>query len=785
MVLKKSIFGVDKNLMAVELAKTALWLHTFTVGAPLSFLDHHLKHGDSLHGERLPAVQSGLQNLGMLFQQSEMDRLQRAAQNLQQVADFTDVDIAEVRLSKQLAEGAEAQVAPLHALLDFWRAMRWLVPLWPPDKPEKLARLGDDTLRQALGEVLAPQRNLVATLHSGHLGGRGAGVEAANALLQRTRALAQQEHFLHWWTAFPTAFTGANPGFDAVIGNPPWDRIKLQEVEWFAERDPGIAAQPRAADLKRLIGALQQKKAPLAAEYALAVERAETNARVLSKAGDYPLLGGGDVNLYSLFVERAQALVKPSGVVALLTPSGIAADKGAAEFFKSIATTGRLGALFDFENKKVFFPDVHASFKFCTLVFGGEQRVFANSRCAFFLHALSDLDDDERRLELTAQDFALVNPNTGAAPVFRSPRDASILMRMHRAHPVLVRHGALSESRGQLPDVKAWPVRYATLFHMTSDSALFKKQAELQALGYEAAPLGRWRKGALEALPLYEGKMVQMYEHRAADVVVHLQNLKRAAQQEAVANSEKLQADRYPQPQYWVQTERIPPDQRFDYCLAYKSVTAPSNMRTMIAALVPSSGVGNIMALLCSANRNDADHPRWISLLAANINSFAYDFALRQKVQGQNLNWFIVEQSCVVNPARFEDPLPQAFTAAMCKAGLMNGQHANPTVADFVMPQVLALSYTAHDLAPFARDLGYVDAHGAVLPPFTWNDEDRRTRLAALDALFFYLYGLGEDDAGYMLDTFNIVRQQDEAAFGRYRTKEDVRALLRLLPAPA
>ena len=115
----------------------------------------------------------------------------------------------------------------------------------------------------------------------------------------------------------------------------------------------------------------------------------------------------------------------------------------------------------------------------------------------------------------------------------------------------------------------------------------------------------------------------------------------------------------------------------------------------------------------------------------------------------------------------------------------MNGHHPAPTIADFVLPQVLALSYTAHDLAPFARDLGYVDEQGQVLPPIRWDDEDRRRRLAALDALFFWLYGLGADDAAYVLDTFPIVRAQDEARFGRYRTKEEVLALLGLLPAAA
>ena len=112
---------------------------------------------------------------------------------------------------------------------------------------------------------------------------------------------------------------------------------------------------------------------------------------------------------------------------------------------------------------------------------------------------------------------------------------------------------------------------------------------------------------------------------------------------------------------------------------------------------------------------------------------------------------------------------------------LMNGHHPVPTVADFVVPQVLALTYTAHDMAPFARDLGYVDAAGQVLPPFVWNDEERRTRLAALDALFFWLYGINAGDAAYILDTFPSVREQDTKAFGSYRTKADVLERLGLL----
>jgi hypothetical protein len=117
----------------------------------------------------------------------------------------------------------------------------------------------------------------------------------------------------------------------------------------------------------------------------------------------------------------------------------------------------------------------------------------------------------------------------------------------------------------------------------------------------------------------------------------------------------------------------------------------------------------------------------------------------------------------------------------MREAKLMNGYHDDPTVADCVIPQVLALTYTAHDMAAFAKDLGFVDKEGVVLPPFVWNETERRARMAALDAVFFYLYGLDADDAAYIMDSFPIVREQDIKAFGQYQTRVDVLAWLALL----
>ena len=249
-------------------------------------------------------------------------------------------------------------------------------------------------------------------------------------LFEKVQELVAEERFCNWQVMFPGVWSEwedfeLHGGFDAVIGNPPWDRIKLQQVEWFATRRREIALAPRAADRKRMIAQLEKVEDPLAEDFGKAKERAEQAARVARTCGDYPLLSGGDLNLYSLFVERALTIVKSDGMVGLLIPSGIASDKTAAKFFKGVATEGRLKALYDFENRKIFFPDVHASFKFCVFV-ASVLPTEELTKYASYLHNIEELNDPMRCFSLTAKDFSNVNPNTGTAPVFRSRRDAEL-----------------------------------------------------------------------------------------------------------------------------------------------------------------------------------------------------------------------------------------------------------------------------------------------------------------------------------------------------------------------
>ncbi len=737
MVLKRCVHGVDKNPMAVELAKVSLWLHTFTVGAPLGFLDHHLRCGDSLFGSWVREGLDGAQKRGnSLFLHEFIEQAREAASPMREVERLTDAEIAEAQESAERFAQVEGMTRPLSTFLSLLRALDWLKP---KDKEE----------REALHDFFNGSFGNPVDIAQGAPPQQKKNVSCLAALLEKARALMEEERFLHWEAAFPGVWTDWKSvehrgGFDAVIGNPPWERVKLQQVEWFVARRPKIAKAPRAADRKRMIADLEKAQDPLAREFAEASERAKAAAETARTCGNYPLLSRGDVNLYSLFVERAMSLVKQTGAVGLLVPSGIASDKTAAAFFKSVATEGRLKTLYDFENKKVFFPDVHASFKFCVFV-ASPSPTWDSARCAFFLHALDELNDEERCFALRAEDFARVNPNTGTAPIFRTRRDAELTASIYERLPVLV-----DRSSGE--EVKAWPVEYSTMFHMTNDSHLFRTREEL--MNQEGAwPTGNNRYDSPSGawVPLYEGKMVQAFDHRAARVVVNLENPHRPAQS-VPATLVQLQDQKWlPDPQFWV-SENETSFPGIPYLLAFKDVTAPTNVRSMIAALVPSVGVGNTLPVVSIESQHQVN----AALLLANFNAMLFDYVARQKVQGQHLNWYIVEQLPVVPPETYETT-----------------RFGPKTAGEIVREAVLELTYTAHDMAPFARDVGCVDESGSVLPPFVWNEERRLHLRAKLDAVFFHLYGVVDpDDVAYVYSTFPIVEREEVKAHGRYLSRD-------------
>ena len=752
MVLKRCIYGVDKNPLTVELAKVSLWLHSFTVGAPLSFLDHHLRCGDSLVGMSVTEATGELNRLGGLFASSAITGAEAATSGMQQIEEMSDADIAEVQESASLFRGVEDTTADVRGLLDFLCGLRWMTA--GMKKRERISF--ESPLVETLGSRPDAAYALLSRGESSEAGLDDVHDPGFDRIWSDARSIADRERFLHWQVAFPGVWQGwqdASPsgGFDAVIGNPPWDRIKLQEVEWFATRRPELALAPTAAARRAGIRKLRSDGDPLVEDYDDAKEQADRMGQLVRGSGHYPLLGSGDINLYSLFVERAMGLVKPDGVVGLLTPSGIYADRTAARFFKSVSTSGRVSSILDFENRKIFFKDVHASFKFCALIFGGAERRFDETECAFFMHDTETVRDPDRCFPLAPDDFDRVNPNTGTAPVFRTRRDADITQGIYERQPVLVNHS------GQ-KDNSVWPVRYRRMFDMSNDSELFRTAAQLKAGGFYPVEGNRWKKGDELCLPLYQGRMIGQFDHRANSVRVNPESAYNPYLSEDVTEEQHADPWFSPTAQHSVPESAINQivSEDFGWTIAYRRIARSTDARTMISTIVPKSGFGDSVFLLMpdvGLSATDA------SLVTGNLNSFSFDFIARQKLHGTNLSWYLMEQLPFIAPDDYG-----------CRFG-------GTTAYQIVRDHVMRLTYTAYDMRPFAQDVGY-DGE-----PFTWDDEERRHLRARLDALYFHLYGLNKEDAEYVMETFPIVRRHDNAAFGFYRTRDMVLAYMNALAA--
>jgi len=235
-------------------------------------------------------------------------------------------------------------------------------------------------------------------------------------------------------------------------------------------------------------------------------------------------------------------------------------------------------------------------------------------------------------------------------------------------------------------------------------------------------------------LPLYEAKMMRQFTHRWATYQPN-------GKMRDMTLDELRDPHSVPLPRYWVDEREI--EARLEHwdrgwLLGFREVTNVTNERSAILTIIPRTSVGHKMPLIFDI----LSEPTQATLLLACTNAYVHDFATRQKIGGMSLSYFIAKQLPVI-------PL-HTYT---------------PALLDFITPRVLELTYTAWDLQPFARDLGYQGA------PFVWDDDRRFLMRCELDALYFHLYGIGRDDVDYIMETFPIVKRKDEAAHGEYRTK--------------
>lgn len=753
-VVDRCIYGVDLNPMAAELAKVSLWLESVQPGRALSFLNAHIKVGNALLGTTPALLVPGLPDEAftaldgddkkLVASLRKRNRQEREGQG--NLFGQAGISVANANLART---AREMDALPNVTLADVHLAQRRFFEF--DNSPAlKQARAVADAWCSAFVAVKAPGKPEIthATIERLTDGGTPGGATAASLA-----ELSAQYRFFHWHLEFPQIFTvadtvsgGSGPGwtggFSCVLGNPPWERIKLQEQEFFAALDPEIAAAPNAAARKRLIVALVERNPALHNAYETAKRRADGESQLMRLSGRFPLCGRGDINTYAVFAEHDRAIVADRGRLGVILPTGIATDATTQHFFKDVVVRRALVALYSFENEGLIFSGVHHAFKFCLLLLSGHGLVTPRAQFAFYLRHPHELRREGAHFELSPDELLLLNPNTGTCPLFRARRDAEIALAIYRRWPVLIRRGATDNSRTGNP----WGLSFMSMFHMANDSGLFRTRDQLGADGWTLSGNVFERHaedGSTDLMrPLYVGLMVTFFDHRAADVVRSETVTQRQNQPSYISDEEKCDPKRVARPAYWVSADevqaRLHGRWSRPWLLGIGDVTSATNWRTAVCSAFPLAGAGHSLPLLFPLERPE--------LLVTALSSLVFDFVSRQKVGGNHLTFFILEQLPVPPPAAFDEACPW---------------DASVTYAEWIGPRVLELTYTAHDMAPFARDLGDTGS------PFRWDVKRRADLRAELDACFFHLYGLDRDDTEYVLGTFPIASRREPGLAGR------------------
>jgi hypothetical protein len=755
-VVAQCIYGVDLNPMAAELAKVSLWLEAVEPGKPMAFLDANIRVGNALLGTTPALLAAGVPDEAFvaltgddkkvvaalkkenkrqrqqaergeqhdtLFGEAAESKTNRGlAAELSAITDgLTDASLSEIhQAAKRLAdfEGSTQRQQAITA------ADAWCAAFTQPKTTET--------------EQIAVTDEVVRSLAQGSVG--------SPASLALINSESVRHRFFHWHLEFPQIFDsggtrssqGWSGGFTVMSGNPPWERVKLQEKEYFDDV-PEIAAASNASARKKLIKGLRETDPVLWDSWQRAYRAAEATSQFLRVSGRYPLTGAGDVNTYQVFAETFRDLIHPDGRCGFITPTGLATDATTAPFFADSLRTKRLVAFYDFETGPEIWRGIgHNRFRFATSVLTGSPASDdREAQLAFVLKHPRELDG-ERVIRISNEDLRSLNPNTGTLPLFRSRRDAEITIGIYRRHPVLIREG---DSEGN-----PWGLSFRTMFHMTNDSYRFLSAEQLEAMGADFDGWS-WVQGEQRWLPLYEAKMVNLYDARFSTY----KNLPTDYEGTALPRlTDGEHADPWVEPlaRYWVDQRAVAEVASeftdLPFLLGWRDLTNQGNERTTISCLIPISAVGNTFMLASTKGAAES-----ASLMMGVMGSLAFDFVARQKLSATHLNYFTVKQIAA--------PTPEVLS--------LTPSWLNEPLATWLIPRVLELTYTSHRMTPYARSLGYDG------PPFAWNPQRRALLRAEIDAAMMHAYGLKRDEVEHVLNSFRVLRKYEERDFGEFRTK--------------
>lgn len=804
-VISRCVYAVDYNPDAVELCKVVLWIEGYCAGKPLSFLDHHIRCGNSVLGvsdlqmlidgvpdkaltaedkdtlkalkklnqEAVKAVNGNTGNEPTFgfenpFGIEEMSIAQIGLADKIRFINHLPEDTLEQEIVKQLRWQelmASARVDCLRRACDIYA-----YAFYHTVKADELYKDKGGTDKELDLEAEVPytktvMRALQEIEAMEHLE-KGEPLPTYYRQLSadfktEVKRIAEEQRFFHWCVEFPEVFA-ANKGFDVMCGNPPWDKLQMEEEKWFAGKDEDIVKAANQAERKEKIAKLQTSAPKLYEEFTTACNALTSQSNFVKNSGRFPLTAVGKLELSSLFAELCLSFSKEAW--GLVMPTGIAVNDSNKYFFSKLIDENRLVSLYDFENREKLF-EIDSRFKFCLITAGKAQAEPRTVSGGFYLTRIDHLLDPRRIYTLRTDDFARLNPNTKTCPVFRTSRDAKLTAKIYRNSTILY-----NEITGKNP----WNVKFGSMFNMSTDSYLFRTYAQLTAQGATLNGNTFTTVDGETYVPLYEGKMIWHYNH-------HYGTWPTEGERPNSINMPSLDELSNPDscimPWYWVPLSAVKDrlvkkdkdgnvvwEWKHKWLIGFRDVTNATNERTFICSPIPdSAGVGNSATLLYAERRTMP-----VASLCAMMSSLVFDYTTKQKIGGSHASISFVKQFPVLTP----DQIPSTMQWQIVK-------------------RVAELCYFNHDMDGWASELWeeMSEEQRAELPqlgaqqPWVYNSERRAVLQAELDAIFAHLYGLDTEDLVYILDpedicgkgcineTFRVLKDNELRQYGEYRTK--------------
>lgn len=773
-VVEHCLYGVDLDPLAVELARVALWVETLDRRLPFTFLDHKLRCGDALLGTWLdrfrdyPLLCFDRQSPDSKYQgvHHAADVWQSELKTLRSRAIAEQVDILQGQITVQGAGSTDEELkAAIDRVRRLYRELR-AVPAGRPDERARIwrERIQPDVALQKVRDAFDtwcslwfwPLDQLDRMPLPSTLAKPGKDAQAV------VKGVQARKRFFHWELEFPDVFTEEGSGFDAVVGNPPWEIQKPKSHEFFSNHDPlyrtygnqearGVqrslflshseielgwltylgdfndrgnfvrhAARPygdgKAAGHSGGTVALSQRAHSHWLHQHWATRRSKSKGLSDPK---HPFMhqGTADLNTYKMFTETAHSILRAGGEFGLVVPGSIYADKGSSALRSLLLRSCNWRWLYSLENRNQLF-DIHRSFKFCIII----AQKSGQTTCIKAAFMRSELEDWSNEMGVFSYPTANI-PNF--SPTYLAIQEVSDLKDIE------IRARTLAQALPMGSPTGHWNIEYSREFHITEDSHRFPPIDDWKARGYEPTIYGHYAHANGEkALPVYEGRIVGQFDYQVQNWV--------SGKGRSSVWAANPWTHRQSHPQYLMAARLYEGStKRFGTPkIAVMQVTSATNTRTVVACLAPDwPGVDKTPFL----RSNSCNAVQGTVSLVAILNSYVIDYFTRSAVAGMTLGWYTLE--CL--------PLPPYTTSQALSRASMCLSLIGEVMADYWLQ--LGSSRPPHWRANWA-----ITTH-------------ERLRLRCmLDAMVAVLYGLNREDFAWILkDCDHPAERLGEKAFCR------------------